>query len=326
MNIDQAYSYIKRSADAKRLAQAYVVVAPPRGVGDTLAQRVLTLLFCTGENVPCGTCYGCVSVSDRTHPDVHWIEPQKKSRIIAIKQIRDIQKEIYSTSFCGGWKACVIVGADCMGNEAANAFLKTLEEPPKQTFYLLLTDSPQRLLPTIISRCQRMTVTGSDGDGLDATLRASVTAILADSSGVFGIGRMAKGDRLVTLLKTVHSAIESEEKEALPDEHTEVDDDTFDGRVSSRYREMRQAIMRSILLWYRDILILSCEADPALVHHRASLDVLQALASRIAYREAVSQVRVVEKMDRQLSMNMPEGLVFSGGFSSVSQGCGAGLK
>lgn len=317
MNIDQAFSYIQRSAEAERLAQAYIVVAPPRGVGDELAQRVLGLLYCTGDAVPCGVCRGCLSTAGKTHPDVHWIEPQKKSRVISIAQVRAIQKKIYETSFSGGWKVCIVVGADCLNGPAANAFLKTLEEPPAQTLYLLLTDSPQRLLPTILSRCQRLSVAGADGDGLDAELREAVVAILADSQGGFGVRHFANADRMVALLKDVKSAIDREEHDALEGEQTEVEDDTLNARISSRYREQRQAIMRSILLWYRDILLLSCGADQAVVHHGASLELLQTVAAQIPYRDAMAQVRAVEEMNRQLSMNMPEGLVFTGGFSAL---------
>jgi DNA polymerase III subunit delta' len=315
VNADQAYSYIERSVAAQRLAQAYVVVAPPRGVGDALAIRVLMLLNCTEKDAPCGCCRACLSVQDRTHPDVHWIEPQMKSRVISVKQMRGIQKQIYETSFSGGWKACVIIGADCLNPSAANAFLKTLEEPPEKTLFLLLTDSPQRLLPTIISRCHRMTVTGGDGDGLDDDLRTAVTDILASRTGGGGIQRLAKGDRLATLLKAVKKRISDEENAALDDEEANVDSDTLAARVSSRYLEVREAIMRSILLWYRDILLLCCDADPTWIHHGVSTEQLEASAAGITYRNAAAQVRAVEQMNRQLGMNMPEPLVFTVGFS-----------
>ena len=83
-----------------------------------------------------------------------WIEPESKSRRILIAQVRDIQHRIYKTAFAGGWKACVLVGADRMGMEAANAFLKTLEEPPSTVTIVLLTNDYDAVLPTIASRCQ----------------------------------------------------------------------------------------------------------------------------------------------------------------------------
>ncbi len=317
MNVDQAFSFIKHSADSGRLAQAYVVVAPPRGSGIELSWRVLELLYCKGDDAPCGLCRQCKSVQERTHPDIHWIEPQKKSRTIAIEQVRAIQKQIYETAFAGGWKACVIVGVDCMSSGAANAFLKTLEEPPAQTLFLLLTDSPQRLLPTIISRCQRISVSGSDGDGLDDELRQAVRDILADSSGNLDAQKLARADRFVSLLKGVRKTIETDEREAVDEEQVDVDDDTFNARVSSRYRELRQAIMRSILFWYRDMLILSCGSDPNLIHHAEAGGQLQEFAEQLSYRDALRQVRTVEDMNRRLAMNMPESLVFIEGFATL---------
>ena len=314
MNVDQAYAYIERSIQSARLAQAYVVVAPPRGVGDLLAIRIMKLLFCSGKHVPCGSCRGCISVQDRVHPDVHWLEPQKKSRIISVEQIRNIQKKIYTTSYSGGWKICVLMGADCLNKSAANAFLKTLEEPPARTLFFLLTDSPQRLLPTIISRCHRITVSGSDAEGIDEELRSSVIDILADTAGSLSVERMSKADRLVTLLKAVKKNIENEEDEACTEEQADVDNDTREARVSSRYREVRQEIMRSIQFWYRDILILSCGSDGALVHHDSEMERLQDAAARVSYRDAVSQVCAVEDMNQQLGRNMPEALVFMSGF------------
>ncbi len=316
MNIDQAFSYIEHSAESERLAQGYVVVAPPRGSGMDFAKRVLGLLFCGAGDGE--------AIDNGTHPDIHWVEPQKKSRIISVDQVREILKTIYVTSFDGGWKVGVFVGADCMNVSAANAFLKTLEEPPPRTLFLLLTDSPQSLLPTIISRCQRINIMGGSADGLDDGLRASVVDILAGGANVgAGVARMAKADRMVTLLKSVNDEIKDQETEIWQNEHVaqgmdekdiKKSDDALTARISSRYREARRDVMHSILLWYRDVLLLSSGGDQRLVHHGLSLDVL--LASQVSYREAMLQVGRVEEMNRQLGMNMPELLVFTNGFGA----------
>ena len=140
MNIDKAFEYLKKGLASGRLAHSYVVTAPPRGDGLLLAERVYQLLFCDDPGRGCGKCKGCRQVSEHTHPDLLWVEPQKKSRIISIDQIRELQKRIRKTSFAGGWKGCVLVGADRMPAPAANAFLKTLEEPPAKSLIFLLTE------------------------------------------------------------------------------------------------------------------------------------------------------------------------------------------
>ena len=152
MKIDEAYDCFRKSVEADRLAQAYLVIGPPRGAAGVLAERVLQLLFCESTDGPCGRCHGCGAVEAHTTPDVLWVEPQKKSRAISIEQIRDLQGRTFQTSVQGGWKGCVIVAADRMGAGAANAFLKTLEEPPPRSLFLLLSDTPNALLPTIVSR------------------------------------------------------------------------------------------------------------------------------------------------------------------------------
>jgi DNA polymerase-3 subunit delta' len=315
MNIDQAFSYIKHSAEIGRMAQAYVVTAPPREAGLEFASRIFPLLFDNEKE--------CSLARNGMHPDVHKIEPEKKSRVISVDQMRAILKKIYETSYNGGWKICIFVGADCMNASSANAFLKTLEEPPAKTLFLLLTDSPQRLLPTIISRCQHITISEGSSDGLDDELRSMVASILSESAAGEGVVRMATAYRLVSLLKDLESEINAEETAIWKEEHivqaddeneSKKEDNALKARISSRYREKRQAVMHSILLWYRDILLLVCGSDQGLVHHRESLDVLLSRASEVSYRDALAQVGVIEEINRQLGMNMPELLIFSNGF------------
>ena len=101
-------------------------------------------------------CDSCRRIDDGAHPDVYWVRPESKSRRIQIDQMREFMKSVNLRSSMGGVKVGVIVDADCMGEEASNAFLKTLEEPPAQTVIVLLCAEPQRLLPTILSRCLKI--------------------------------------------------------------------------------------------------------------------------------------------------------------------------
>ena len=143
MKADAAYNFLKVGFEADRLAQGYIVVGAIRGEAGELVQQVLQLLFCESAEKGCGSCRGCSRASDHTHPDLQWVEPQKKSRAISVEQVRNLEQGVYLTSFEGGWKACVMCGADRMSDQAANAFLKTLDEPPEKTVFFLLTDAPQ---------------------------------------------------------------------------------------------------------------------------------------------------------------------------------------
>jgi DNA polymerase-3 subunit delta' len=314
MNSDQAYTYIKHSAENGRMAQAYLVVAPPRGSGRRLVERIFSLIY-SPEKAELA-CLG-------KHPDVHWVEPEKKSRIISVETMRETMRGVYETSFEGGWRVCVFAGADCMNASAANAFLKTLEEPPHQVLFILLTDSPQKLLPTIISRCQQIKISEGSTDGLDDATREQLHEILSARDIRGTLGGIAKAERLQALLADIKQRIDDEEHniwheeqrtKGVPENEIKKGDEALDARVSARYREERQAVMRSILLWYRDIVILVCGGDPNLVYHKESLEFLEELAGRVSFRGAMARIRAVETMNERLAKNMPENLVFTHGF------------
>ncbi len=319
MTGDQAYTGIVHSVIAGRLAQAYIVAAPPRGAGDELARRALALLLCNAPNPPCGACSKCSAVARGTHPDVHRLEPQKKSRVISVEQMREYLKRINTTTFEGGWKGGVIMAADCLNTAAANAFLKTLEEPPEKTVFFLLTDSPQRLLPTILSRCQRIEL--GESEAAVAMISEADREVLYAVLGTSGEGRVAdafgRADRLTSHLKAVKEAIRKEEKAAVKGDDTGVDEDTLEARIGSRHREWRHGILQTLLNWYRDVLVLVCGADACHVICRDALDMLRAAAVRTSYREAIDQVRTVEVLVTQMNRNLPESLVFEHAFMKL---------
>ena len=155
MEVDQAYRLICRAIDDGRAAGGYLVSGDVKGNCEELVTLVLSKLF--PEELP--------QIEAGVHPDVVRLEPSGKSRTIKVERtdsdpspgMRDaIIEPMSATSFSGGWKVGVISFADRMQIAAANAFLKSLEEPTPKTMYLLLTDQPDAIIPTIVSRCQRI--------------------------------------------------------------------------------------------------------------------------------------------------------------------------
>ena len=312
MLAETAFELIRRAFDCDRMAQAYVVAGNLRGNAGELTQRVFQLLFCRAEGArPCGTCDACRHVAEHTHADVLWIESQMKSRRISIDNIRSLQHRVLQTSFGGGWKACAIVGADRLGDEAANAFLKTLEEPPPRTLFMLLTDSPQFLLPTIVSRCQRLDLEGSEallpepwhsrlGEVLAGHLRRKGTIAAMATAGAIGA-------LFEDLKAEAESVVKEDETEAVVDDSSDV----LKARISARYREMRTGVLRGILAWYRDILLLTTGEDPGVLHYPEQLDALRGGAARLTLRQALSNVEAVQEMNRQLERSMSEQAVLA---------------
>ncbi|GMR04874.1 MAG: DNA polymerase III subunit delta' [Thermodesulfobacteriota bacterium] len=156
---------LEKAMRGGRVAHSYLFTGP-LGVGKrTLALEFARALNCRagtiGEEVPCGVCEDCVALGRGSHPNFVDIGPEDKdgvrteSGLIRIGRVRELQAAIRYKSG-GGKKVAVIDGADKMEARAANALLKTLEEPPGDSVIVLITPRPETLLPTIISRCQRI--------------------------------------------------------------------------------------------------------------------------------------------------------------------------
>lgn len=299
--VQEAFESFRRSLDSGRIAHAYIVVGPPRSEGREFALRVLAALYgdSTGR-----------APNIEVHPDIMWVEPQKKSRIIGVDQVREIRRRLSQTSFSGGWKSCIVAGADRLNEEAANAFLKTLEEPSGRSIFILLTEQPEALLPTVVSRCQRIVLTNIH-DNLPAECRKELAAILAEDVNGEDISGIFPAKRVVTILAAIKKEIAGE----IEEERCEGDDDeTVEARISARYRETRTAVLRFIILWYRDILLSVFGVDEKCLHNREFLKQIRGKAGGLACGAALRKVEAAEAMKEQLDRNLDETSVLSIGF------------
>lgn len=154
-------NYFDKLVARDSLAHAYLFTGPD-GVGKAFFAKILAAqIFCQEEKKPCEKCAPCRLIQANTHPDfieIKQIIEKDKDKVrkqkISIEQIRDLQKKLSLFPFSATKKIALIEDAQEISLPAANALLKTLEEPPSQTVLILSTSLPQALLPTIVSRCQ----------------------------------------------------------------------------------------------------------------------------------------------------------------------------
>lgn len=146
---------LKRSIENGRVHHAYIF-SGPEGVGKKLTAMALakTLNCLEAHGDFCGHCASCKKIETGNHPDVKIIEPD--GQLIKIDQIRELQKDLQFRPFEGKKRVFIIDGADRMGLPASNSILKTLEEPPRDSVLILITSNFHALLPTVVSRCQRL--------------------------------------------------------------------------------------------------------------------------------------------------------------------------
>ena len=150
--MDAKMEQLMRSAQAGRIVHA-LLFSGPHGTGKkTMAKLFAQSVLCTSDrDRPCGVCPACKKCLADAHPDVIFIAPEKS--VITVKQIRELIEELSMGSYEGGKKIAIIERADCMHPSAQNALLKTLESPEGDVLFILLTDAPGALLPTVVSRC-----------------------------------------------------------------------------------------------------------------------------------------------------------------------------
>lgn len=320
---NDAKDLLLHAFSAGRLAHAYLLAGPPRGEAMDLALFATAMVACRGGGtVPCGRCEACAQVASRTWCDMLVIEPMKKSRVISVDQMREGRGEnkmpppyllewLSGTSFSGGWKAAIIVSADRMNEAAANAFLKALEEPPRKTLILLVTDAPQQLLPTIRSRCQRIDVAAT-GHGLPEPYRGQVLSALASARHSGPLAASAVASRLCATMAAMKEAAEVEAKsEAKGEQGIEVDDDEIDARVSARYREWRSLLFKTMQDWFRDILVLRSGGEESLLVFPEYAETLKGVANAVTLAEAMTNVSQVEDIARMAEKTLPEAPVLS---------------
>jgi len=152
-------SHAARSLDGSRdrLRHAYLFTGP-QGVGrQTLAIQFAQALNCTnppGDGGFCGACRDCRQTRSLTHPDLSLLVPDEGHKDIRIDQVRDLQRTLSLSPYAGTYRIAFLVDFQRATDQAANALLKTLEEPPDRVVMLLTANTPEGLLPTIVSRCE----------------------------------------------------------------------------------------------------------------------------------------------------------------------------
>ncbi|GAC14842.1 DNA polymerase III subunit delta' [Aliiglaciecola lipolytica] len=163
-----------------------LLVQGPSGIGKTFFCDALTksLLCKKQENEPCGTCQSCQLFNAQSHPDLHRIASDKQ---LGVDLVREAIQKLTSTAHLSGNKVLIIERADSMTESAANALLKTLEEPTGDTYLFLISAHPERLLPTIISRCEKVNISAPSFDECKQWLSSqNIAGVTDDIIRIYG--------------------------------------------------------------------------------------------------------------------------------------------
>jgi DNA polymerase-3 subunit delta' len=256
-----------------------LVLAGPSGVGKRrLAIAVAQALNCvsprSGKDVDsCGTCQACTRIARGVHPDVLVVEPGENGSI-KVDQVRDIVDRSNYRPFDGKRRVVIIDDADALVPAAQNALLKTLEEPPSSSIFMLVTSRPDLLLLTVLSRCPRLRFRALDDSDVVAVLKgmgkseteARAAAVSADGS----ISRAleASTGELVQARDVARRVLKQAAATADPRQRLDGSKDLLEntGKGSAEDRNQVATHLRAMASLVRDVELLSTRADVALAN------------------------------------------------------------
>jgi DNA polymerase-3 subunit delta' len=184
---------LERAIASDHLAHAVLLHAAPGVGGDWLATWLAARVLCRAHGsvpAPCGACRDCQRVRAGEHPDCLVARPEGDSKEIRIEQVRALSSELTLSSHGGGYKVGILTPVDRMNRFAANALLKTLEEPTPGTLLVLVAGSTRNLPATILSRCSRLPVRGPERAVAVSWLASQDSTVTDWSSVLDAIGNL----------------------------------------------------------------------------------------------------------------------------------------
>ena len=314
-----ALDYLRGAQDRGRLAHAYLITGAAGSGKRTLAADVAELV----NGAPAAKVFA------GSAPDIHLASPESKSRRISIEQLRELEHALQMRASDGRRKVAIVSDADRMGTQAANAFLKTLEEPPNNSLLLLLSTIPEVLPDTILSRCLAIPL----AHPLDATLSTEENELMellsafdpAAAAGVHEAYQLVQGFQ--RLLGKIRRSIQEENDAAQKLEETRYKNTTdgawldkreehYKALTESLYLHQRAQLVEMLFLWWGDVLRASTGVDgrelPAATHTAT-----EAMARRLTTPEILRRVRRLEELRDHLGRNIQEALALEVAFLHV---------
>jgi DNA polymerase III subunit delta' len=325
----QGVQLLQRSLARGRLGHAYLFTGDQMEDLELVARTLAKILNCLNpvkmDGVAtdcCDECPTCRKIDHETHGDIHWARPESKSRVITVEQMRDLMQQIQLKPTEAEYKVIIIAGADRLNPQAANTFLKTLEEPPAKSILILLSTEPSRILETILSRCLRLNFSGDGARRLDAAQSEWLGhfGALAANEQKSLLGRYRLLDALLQKLGEIRSRVDESLTARSPlEKYDEVEKDLREkwekelaAGIEAEYRRHRADLLLLIQWWLHDVWLHTLDAGKDLLKFQ-DIAGAETVARRINPRLALENLQTLEQTQRLLHSNVQEALALEVG-------------
>ena len=334
-----AIELLQRSLERGRLGHAYLFRGEDLGELESVARTLAKTLNCekprrTRPEGPavdcCDLCLSCRKIDGDTHGDVMWIRPESKLRVITMDQmverkdsVRPLLPAMYLKPTEGRFKVGVIVAADRLNANAANAFLKTLEEPPSNSVFILLTTEPQRVLETILSRCLRLSFGGEaqrhrdpavvEWLGRFAELAAAEQKSLLSRYRLLSVvlGRLGELKKAAEETLTQRSPLETYDD--VDSRLKEKWEDELAAAIEAEYRRQRAELLAALQWWLRDVWFQTLRLGGEMFTYPSLANAAARVARRLSPQQSMENLQLLEQTQRLLTSNVQEALALEVG-------------
>ena len=315
---DTAFNLLRRTHEQNRLAHAYLISGPPGSGKQRLAAELASLVNGTPSS----------DVFSARARDIFVAQPESKSRRIVIEQIRDLEHALQMRASNGRRKVAIVSDADRLQPQAANAFLKTLEEPPKDSLLLLLSALPEALPETILSRCIAIPL-APEGHPKNKAEEKQLVKLLQQtvceqSWNIQYAYRLAQ--EFQRLLRAIREEIKIETDKALKGEETRYKDSTdgawleereeyYKALTESFYLQRRAGLIETLFAWWSDVLRSSNRVERRNLPNAGKET--GELARRFTTAEILRRIQRLEELRDHLSRNIQEALAIEVAFLAI---------
>jgi DNA polymerase III subunit delta' len=316
-----ALQYLRRAYGQNRLAHAYLISGAPGSGKQQLAAELASLVNRTKAS----------DVFSAKARDIFVAQPESKSRRIVIEQVRDLEHALQMQALNGRCKVAIICDADRLQPQASNAFLKTLEEPPKNSLLLLLSAQPEALPETILSRCIEIPLAPA-GKHQNNPQQEKLIKLLQQSAreqdwSIQYAYRLAHAFQ--RQLRTIKEQIQTETAQALKREEARYKESTdgawleereeyYKALTESLYLQRRAGLIETLFAWWSDVLRASTNVErqelPAAQKQTAST------AKRFETADILKRIRCLEDLRDHLGRNIQEALAIEVAFLAIFTG------
>jgi DNA polymerase III subunit delta' len=321
-----AAARLERALERGRLGHGWLFSGPDEAALAATARHLAALLVCArpprraANGLPlaaCGACAACRRVARDEHPDVAWVRPESKTRLVRVEQVRELIRLMQLKPAEAPHKLGIVAAAHRMNEEGANTFLKTLEEPPPRTVLVLLATEPDRLLETIRSRCQRLALPDTGGNAATGAEWLAGFAAAADAAGRSLLDRYRLLDVLLAHLKATRERVAADlGAQSALERHEDLDPgvrDQLEGElaaaVEGEFRRRRGEALAALEWWLRDVWLLCLGQAEGLLSLPALAPHSRAVAQRLQPADADANLATLAEAQRLLHTNVQDALV-----------------